>query len=107
MPLQQSQPFTVSGGREVLEPIGREDHACEMATRGVTGDEDAVRIAAKARGVAMYPGDGVAHLQLHVGEVGAAAGRVVVIVVVMVAVVTIVMALAHGASDAGAGIVPR
>src|SRR5262245_18676615 len=55
----------VAGEVEMLGPIGGEDHACEMAARGVTGDEDAVRIAAKARGVAVYPSDGAAHLLSH------------------------------------------
>src|SRR5215471_8306210 len=70
----------VAGEVEILRPIGGEDHACEMAARGVAGDEDAVRIAAKARSVAMYPSDGAPHLLshrqhtaahvLHPGEVG-------------------------------------
>src|SRR5215472_15690161 len=65
---------------ELLRPIGGEDHAREMAARGVAGDEDAIRIAAKAHGVAVYPSDGAAHLLshrqqtaahvLHPGEVG-------------------------------------
>src|SRR5262245_65190672 len=61
----------VAGEVEILGPIGGEDHACEMAARGVAGDEDAVRIAAEARGVAMYPSDGAAHLLSHRQQTGA------------------------------------
>ena len=52
-------------------PVRHHRDACQMGAGGMAIQMDTVRVAAEARGVAMHPGDGAAHLIDHRSEIAA------------------------------------